>query len=534
MLERLTTRIAVLALALLLIVPLSSRTQVRAQQATPGEWPQLAGGPQRTGYVSAALSDTWQIRWIWNGPAGGGDAGAAPDHLALPKGAQPVVGGGRLYIGHTDGIVRALSEATGAVLWASPVGGQVLDSAAYVPVRQSLFVGTTAGELVRLSAADGQVTGRFAAGSSIVSAPLLVGDTVFIGSTGGTLFAVAAGTMQQRWAYQAGAELRASPAYSAAYDGLVIFPAEDKSVHAVQAASGQRRWRTTVNADRDPLRGNKSFSDSYPVVSEANGVVIIRSYLAWQKLWQPDGGASTNIADTRSFLTSNPTYQSFHVLELGDGRPRFVAPVLAGGIGNNDDLYSTPPQAVVRPLADGSEVAYVFWRNRQTCLISSCDGREDTTLGEMDLRTGNIRFLQDYKSQGTMRYPTDEQGALSMAGDVIFHSHWMLMGALRVTDRSAGYGGSYANGIRTTELKPVSNTLAAGTCSQRVAGSHFCPVGSTPPGEGYQIDPGFYIYYSSQRVYDQFFTAPVRGVVVSGGSIYWKSVDGALIALSAR
>ena len=39
--------------------------------------------------------------------------------------------------------------------------------------------------------------------------------------------------------------------YSVNHGGLVILLAEDESVHAVQVADGQQRWRVTVNGDRD-------------------------------------------------------------------------------------------------------------------------------------------------------------------------------------------------------------------------------------------------------------------------------------------
>jgi hypothetical protein len=197
-------------------------------------------------------------------------------------------------------------------------------------------------------------------------------------------------------------------------------------------------------------------------------------------------------------------------------------------------LQSVPPQAVVKRLADGTEVAYVLWRSRQACSPSTCDGREDTTLGEMDLTTGNIRFVQDYKNQGTMRMPTDEQSPLSMAGDTLFHAHWMLLQSVRITDRSASLGGSHADPIRTGELTPTLNTLASGSCSNRNSSNHYCPQSMSPPCDSYGVDPGFYVYYSGTCAYNQYWTVPVRNAVISNGTIYWKSIDGAITALRAQ
>lgn len=497
------------------------------------EWTQLAHDPQRTGYVPIEVPGPWQFKWIWNGPVGGGDAGPASDHLALPKGIQPIVGDGRLYVGHNDGRVRAISEATGTQVWSSFIGGEVLNTGAYDPETKSVYFGSTNGRLYRLRASDGQILNEFNAGGEIVMAPLLTGDTVYIGSTNGTFYALNKTTLTQRWSYNAGASLLASPAYSANHGGLVIILSEDKFAHAIQVSDGSRRWRVAVNADKDPLRGNTSFADTYPVVSEINDAVIVRSYLDWEKMWSPVGGAPSTVEQIRSYLAANPTLQSFFVLNLDNGAQRFVAPVMVGAIGNGGDFQSVPPQAVVKNLADGTEMAYLLWRTRQACRPASCDGREDTTLGEMDLGTGNIRFVQDYKNGGTIRLPTDEQSPLSMAGNTLFYAHWMTLGSVRITDRSPDLGSSYSNPIRTEELTPVLNTLASGSCSNRDSSRHYCPQDMYAPGDNYRNDPGFYVYYYNRAVYDQYWRAPVRSAVISNGTIYWKTVDGAIIALQA-
>ena len=56
----------------------------------------------------------------------------------------------------------------------------------------------------------------------------------------------------------------------------------------------------------------------------------------------------------------------------------------------------------------------------------------------------------------------------------------------------------------------------------------------TSPGESYSVDPGFYIYHAGERIYDVYWTTPVRSAVISNGTIYWKSVDGAIVALTSE
>lgn len=512
----------------------ASAAQPESASST-GEWAQLGGNPQRTGFVAGAVPLPWRVAWIWNGPPSGGDGGPTADHLRLPKGVQPVSGGGRLYVGHDDGTVIAIDRASGAEVWRQNAGGPVVNAGAYDEQTDSLYVGTTDGRLVRLRGSDGSQLAAASLGGEVRAAPLLVGQSVFACSTTGTLHSLNGQTLEPEWAYSAGAPLIGSPAYSANHDGLVIVLAEDKTVHAVHAANdaGTRRWRVTVNADQDTRRGDTAFADTYPVVSDASDVVIVRSYLDWNKTWYHPEGAPATVGEIRSFLAANPTYQSLFVLELDTGAARFVAPVMLGAIGNGGDYESVPPQAVVRELDDGSAVAYVQWRSRQACPLDGCDGRSDSTFGEMDLTAGDIRFVQSHKNEGTIRLPTDEQSPLAMAGDALFLAHWMTLGAVRITDRSTGLGDTYTNPIETQELTPTLNTLSAGSCPGRDPAAHSCPVDMSPPGDPYRNDPGFYVYYADRRIYDAYWTTPVRSVIIVDGTIYWKTVDGAIVAIQS-
>lgn len=505
-------------------------------------WNQLGGNPQRTHYADAslpaiagALTASWRVLWVWNGPAGT-DTGPAANHLYLPDGMAPVAGDGRIYVGHADGAVRAVNASNGGVAWTKQLDGELINTGAYDAVTRAVYFGSTSGKLYKLRASNGDVLGAFDAGSAISQAVLLVGDTVYVGTMAGNLYAVSTATMTQRWSYPAGAALVASAAYASKNGGLVIFPSEDRFVHAVRVADGTRAWRVAVNAGERPLRNPRPaayFPDTYAVVAEGADAVIIRSYYDWNLTWQPAGGAPASQAETRQYITSNPANESFFVLDLDDGGRRFTAPVLGGAIGNGNYYYSTPPQAVVKRLPDGSDVAYLFWRNRDACrlTLSACDGREDTTIGEMDLTTGTIRFVEDHKNDGTIRVPTDEQGQLAMVGDVLFHSHWMSMGSIRIPNRATG-GGSFGDSVPSTEYLSISNTIGAGQCAGRNSALRYCPSGHSSPTDGYQLDPGFYIYYDSSSAYDNQFKAPVRTVIYDSGVLYWRSNDGAIIALA--
>jgi hypothetical protein len=515
--------------------------------ATTEEWSQLGGNPQRTGYVATDVvttSTSW--RWVWNGPLDGGDGTTAAGHLRLPKAVQPVTGDGRLYVGHSDGYVRAITASTGALAWTSAYlgSGGIINTAAYDRVRNRVYVGTQTGYLYELNAATGATTGSVALDGPVFAAPLLVGDTVYVttrigadpSSVGtGTLYAISTYTLATKWTYAAGAGLKGSPSYSRNYGGLVILLAEDESIHAVQATTGTQRWRvvyaTAVDADPTTSRYNRGFVDMFPAVSDVADVVLVRGYQLWDDMWITGGAPSTS-AETQTLVTNTPSLEAMLMLELNTGARRVRAPVLMGGIGNGGDMESGPPQAVIKRLPDNTDVAYVIWRTREACEVPAvCDGRDDSMFGEMSLTTGLIRYVQSYKGQGSFRCPTDEQSGISMAGDSLIHAHWMVFGGVRVTNRTAGVGDTFANPITTTELIPISNTLSStgGYCPAR--SGHYCSDASTPPCDGQSIDPGFYVYYASTCQYDSNWTTAVRSAVAANRRIYWKSVDGAITAV---
>jgi outer membrane protein assembly factor BamB len=510
-------------------------------------WYQLAANPQRTGYTPIRVEGPFRFRWIWNGPAGGGNAGPAVDHLDLPKAVQPVIGEGFVFVGHSDGIVRAIRVDNGTLAWSRSVGGKVLGTVAYHPGLRRIFVGSTNGRIYSLRASDGTIMNSYDIGGPIEMSPLLVDDVIYVGSiidkgrnngegTSGRLVSLNATDLSLRWSFNPGAGILASPAYTARNGGMIIIATEDKTVRAIRVSDGSQVWRRSVNAGRDPQRQWTAFPDTYPAVAETQGVVIIRSYFLWQRTWAPDRDQTDTLEEIRALLTQQPEYQSFFVLDLATGQPRYVAPVLGGGIGNNDDYYSTPPQAVIRQLDDGSEVAYVTWRSSQACLSpTNCDSREEGAVGEMDLSTGNIRFIDVDKNGWQWRMPVDELGSMTMAGDALFYSHWMAMAGVKITDRSPSRGDSASNPILTTKLVGVTNTLMPGTCDQLNSAQHYCGTRHEDPGRGYLLDPGFYIYFYTTQVYDLFFTPPVFGPAIDeNGVLYWKSVDGAIIALAPQ
>ena len=183
-----------------------------ALPAAGDDWPMFRANPAGTATVSAPLL-TKAVE-VWRRHLPGGELSA------------PVCAGGRVFVGGTDGVVRALDAADGKPLWQVPSGAAVLYPPAYWNGR--VVFGSCDGVLSCVDAADGRILGRaelapekrFVNIMDRLMSVWPVGGGVLVGGDG--------------IAYAA--------AGSTATDGAVAA--------AVDIATGRIRWRQAYTPDR--------------------------------------------------------------------------------------------------------------------------------------------------------------------------------------------------------------------------------------------------------------------------------------------
>jgi hypothetical protein len=471
--ERLIAGLVLLVLAVLVM-----NCGMSADPAPYG-WHQEASDAQHTGYAPYDLPGPWEFRWQWNGscnsPLGSDCRPGDPQQgwsFEVPARSHPVAGDGHLYLPAGDHGVYAIREADGKTAWHN---GSITShvTAAFDPETRSLFVAGMDAKLYKLSPSGGSVLGTFQADAALDLAPIIVGGRVYVVSDRGTLYAVDKYAMSQVWSYVAGSRGQTPAAYSARRD-MLVFATEDLHVHAVSNADGHQMWRTkpTPNEPGEPCydggdgrRYRKyNYEHGWPVIAEEHGIVFIRQHQPNQDILSATYWPNTN-AGVRERLQNNPGLQTLFALRLEDGRPAFTPAVGPGGI-DTPELYdgsTLGPLPVVREV-DGSEVAYMIWRNGQKCEAGDCsDSRWDAVMGEMVLddstvpgyRAGDLRFI-NFKSANDFLI-SDEMGKLTMSGDTIFHSHWLALYSYRMTDRSASRGDSYLNPIPADERPAIAN-----------------------------------------------------------------------------
>lgn len=223
------------------------------------DWPQFQRDARRTARSPERIEPPYEVAWHHDFLVP-----ERPEHVH--PAAQPVIAGGKLFVGVKEGIFYAFDAKTGKILWQVPLDGAVMHSAAVENGR--VFVATLSGSVYALSSDNGKEIWRFrgAPGARFSSAPLLYEGRVFLPSRNGVMHALEQADGNLAWTQDLQAPLMQA---AAADNGRIFVGAEDMFVYALDSATGKHAWRSAKRAY------GSSFRDYCPVI--AKGRVIVRS-----------------------------------------------------------------------------------------------------------------------------------------------------------------------------------------------------------------------------------------------------------------
>lgn len=362
------------------------------------DWPQLQHDPARTGYTPEKVALPMQPAWRY-------------DFKQFISGrVQPIIAGGKVFIGVFDGQVHALDAGKGTLLASFQTGGPILHSPAVQG--DTLYVGSQDGKLYALTIAADSLTLKwaFVTGAGVWTSPLVYKGNVYFGSRDNTFYAVdPAG--KELWHYATGGPIL----NSAATDGTrIYFASEDMNAYALDL-SGKLAWQYKLNG--------ASAGDYWPVVS--HGTVIFRTQPPYtggpnrtSEIGKMKGDPSdpavqtaykTAILDT---LAKDPFAKTCFALDSATGKERFVFPVLyVGGCGN----------VAIPPPVDPDGNAYIYTFNP----IKQGLGHESGSYTLANLETGQFGDVvptPEY-TKGKIEWIHDETNPLTLAGGTIFWAH---------------------------------------------------------------------------------------------------------------
>ena len=202
--------------------------------------------------------------------------------------SSPVWSEGVIYFGSDDNNMYAVDAETGHQKWKYVTQGPVPCSPAVVG--GVVYFASYDGKFYALNAATGRLKWKFATGGErrfeakgldglqpknqtipdpwdvYLSSPVVVNGTVYFGSGDGNLYALDALSGELRWKFQTGDVVHASPAYDS---GTLYVGSWDSYLYAVDAETGREKWR--FQGGEDPMIHNQVGFQSSPMVS--GGVV---------------------------------------------------------------------------------------------------------------------------------------------------------------------------------------------------------------------------------------------------------------------
>ncbi len=357
----------------------AARTLALEQQAglrDPG-WPQFLHDAAHSGRGPATVALRGRRAWIHS--------------IVGPVIASPVVAGGVVYIGGTDGYLHALDAGSGREVW------------------------------------------RFAVGAELVNTTPAVRDAlVYTGASGGSFVALDRRTGRPRWSAALHAEPTAPPVVAG---GLVLVASGPATLQALDAASGRLRWLTHPPRVLDlgyPTEGAATVSDGtvYEDFSSSDTVVALR-LSDGQPLWQfgpvgdrlgaaPAVDATTLYAATESGTMiavdlARHALRWYRALPPGPTQGLSAAPVRAGA------MVLTPDQDGYLYALDSASGA-IRWRVATGAALLASPAvsgdvayqpSSDGLLYAVDTRDGHIRWtLPIGQSRGT---PALSDGRLYVA-----------------------------------------------------------------------------------------------------------------------
>jgi outer membrane protein assembly factor BamB len=239
--------------------------------------------------------------------------------------SSPVVSGGVVYFGSSDGNVYALETSTGAVKWKFKTGDVVHSSPALVD--GTLFIGSWDTYLYALDAASGKEKWRFKTGEDheiynqvgIQGSPAVADGIVYFGCRDSNFYAIDAASGKQRWVFNnKGSWVINSPAIR---DGKVFFATSDTGlVHALDAKSGAVIF--TVDFNHWPMFSSPAIAGHMLYLGSHQGKLLAVDLTTQKLAWS---------FETDAFKRKGPAFTD------EKGGPNYAA---AFGDGFYDDIIS--------------------------------------------------------------------------------------------------------------------------------------------------------------------------------------------------
>ncbi|MFN7940223.1 MAG: PQQ-binding-like beta-propeller repeat protein [Thermoanaerobaculia bacterium] len=259
--------------------------------------------------------------------------------------ASPAVADGIAYVGTTGGVFDAVKTSDGTILWTFEAGRPIF-GAARLTADAVYFVADN-GYLFKLARQGGKELWRYDLGDARESRvlphpdgigwdfhaprPLVIDDTVYVGSGDGSFHAVDVATGARRWRFATGGKIRGGAAQAG---DRVVFGSADHFVYSLDRATGEQAWKhdTKAEVENEPAVAG----DRVVVGNRGVGLVALAS-ASGEELWHTTFWGSwlesTPTVDRGVLYVGSSDMGRVSALDPGDGRVLWRADVFGWTFG---------------------------------------------------------------------------------------------------------------------------------------------------------------------------------------------------------
>jgi len=413
-----------------------------------------------------------------------------------------------------DAMFRGNAEHTGAygatgvpnftgVKWQFHTMGQVLSSPAIAG--DKLYFGSSDHSLYALDLSTGALKWKFKSDGRITSSPAVSANVVYFGSFDGKFYAVDAATGQLKWKFQTGGERRfaakhlhgAEPASETMPDpfdfylsspviwnGGVYFGSGDTNVYALDAASGNLKWKFKTG---DVVHGSPAIS---------NGNLYVGSWDSY-----------------------------FYALEAANGKEKWRFKTGEDlEIHNQVGIQSSPA------VADG--VVYFGCRDSKFYAVDAATGKERWSFSNK----GSWVISSPAVLDGKVYFATSDTGLLhsfdAKSGAPLFSldfKHWPMFSSPAIAGETL-YIGSHRGRLDAIDLKTQKVAWTFETENSKKNGATYTKSDGTPNYEAAFSD---FFYDDMVTGVQKMMSvgAILSSPAVAGNGVYVGSTDGNVYAL---
>ncbi|MBI2679876.1 MAG: PQQ-binding-like beta-propeller repeat protein [Candidatus Solibacter usitatus] len=182
--------------------------------------------------------------------------------------SSPAVAGGSVYFGSADHNLYAVNAVDGSLRWKFPTGGPVNSSPAIED--GAVYAGSLDGNFYAVDAETGKLKWKFKTGGErrfsapgihgamprtevmpdpfdvFLSSPAIAGGVVYFGSGDHNVYALDARSGELKWKFTTGNVIHASPAIEG---GTLYIGSWDRYLYALDARTGSLRWKFETGDD---------------------------------------------------------------------------------------------------------------------------------------------------------------------------------------------------------------------------------------------------------------------------------------------